>query len=277
MNRNLLLKLTVIAVLTSVFTLLIINNSKAETDVKIDKNAYDAAVKLYENNQVDKAASAFKAVLSPIIGDETEARQLYELGLKAEEAGDLDQAATQYKNALDFILSGGAKYLGISACKKCHLKQYLSWKKTKMAKTFEVLKPGANAESKTKSGFDPKKDYTADPKCLACHTTGYGMPGGYPNPDKKDAAAAKENQGTTCEACHGPGSKYAPIHEDIKDKKRKYSPDELYRAGAYKIDASICTTCHNRRNPTAPADYIFDYDKSKNEDTHANAPLKYRM
>lgn len=173
-----------------------------------------------------------------------------------------------------------AKYLGVGGCKPCHFKQYKSWKKTKMAQTFEVLKPGINAEEKTKIKFDPNKDYTKDPGCLACHTTGFGMPGGYQIPPEDDAKAkkiAKENEGTTCEACHGPGSIYVDSHENVKDKKRKYSQEEFFKAGLYKIKAEVCTACHNQNNPTTGPDFEFDYEKHKAEDTHKNYPLKYRV
>jgi hypothetical protein len=146
-----------------------------------------------------------------------------------------------------------------------------------MAKTFEVLKPGVNAEAKTKLKFDPQKDYTKDAKCLACHTTGFNLPGGYKIPKEGDSAAAaqaKLNEGTTCEACHGPGSKYLPLHKKIRSNKA-YTFETLHQAGQIRADAASCTPCHNRRNPTAGADFHFDYEKYKAEDTHVNIPLKY--
>jgi cytochrome c553 len=170
-------------------------------------------------------------------------------------------------------------YVGITACKKCHIKEYMSWKKTRMAKTFEVLKPGEAVETKTKFNLDPKKDYTKDAGCLSCHTTGYGKPGGYPKVISKDAKVkkqAKENQGTTCEGCHGAGSKYIELHKQIATKKRKYTLKEMYDAGMYKMDAKACTSCHNPKNPTAPEGYKFDYARDKSKDTHKVFPLKYR-
>lgn len=161
----------------------------------------------------------------------------------------------------------------------CHLKQYKSWEKTKMAKTFEVLKPGVRAEAKTKLKFDPKKDYTKDTKCLPCHTTGYGLPGGYKIPKEGDSASiklAKLNEGTTCEACHGPGSKFMPVHKKIKSKK-SYKFEELSAVGQIRADAASCTVCHNKRNPTAKSDFHFDYKKYKAADTHKIFPLKYHV
>ena len=273
---------------------------------------YEEGLKHYENNEIDKAiellkeslAASFtepatgklqkaielaksdradeaeKIFLSSFEDEVTAARARYELGLIYESRGGLGTAATMFRNAQTVIADNGAAYMGVKTCKRCHLKQYKTWKTTKMAKTFEVLKPGISSETKVKLKFDPQKDYTRDAKCLECHTTGFGLPGGYkiPEPgDSKAAKRAKENKGTTCEACHGPGSKYIVIHKKAMTKKRKYTLDELYQAGQYKVDIKSCTTCHNRRNPTADLYYHFDYEKYKAEDTHENFPLKYRV
>jgi tetratricopeptide (TPR) repeat protein len=271
---------------------------------------YELGKTHYENNETDKATKVFKDTLSAnfaeptpgklkeavelaksgktdqaedillmLLDDEaTAARARYELGLIYEGQGNLDKAATMFRNAATVITDKRAAYVGFKTCKKCHLKQYKTSKTTKMAKTFEVLKPGVRAEAKVKLKFDPKKDYTKDVQCLECHTTGFGMPGGYkiPEPgDSKTTRRAKENSGITCEGCHGPGSKYIDIHKKAITKKRKYTRQELYQVGQYKVDVKVCTTCHNRRNPTVGPDYHFDYEKYKAEDTHKNFPLKY--
>ena len=231
---------------------------------------------LVQNGKADEAEAI---LLSFFEDEETAARARYELGLIYESKGELDAATTLFRNAQVVIADKGASYVGTKKCKTCHMKQHKTWKTTKMARTFEVLKPGVRADAKVRLKFDPKKDYTKDPKCLECHTTGFGMPGGYkiPEPgDSKAARRAKENAGTTCEACHGPGSKYLAIHKKAMTEKRKYTLGELYQAGQYKIDVKSCTTCHNRRNPTVGSDYHFDYEKYKTEDTHENFPLKYR-
>lgn len=236
------------------------------------------ATELARNGKADEAE---KMLLVSLLDDEaTAARARYELGLIYERMGDTDKAATMFRDASTVIASKGASYVGIKRCKICHMKQYKTWKTTTMAMTFEVLKPGVRAEAKARLKFDPQKDYTRDVKCLECHTTGFGMPGGYKIPkagDSNAAKRAKDNEGTTCEACHGPGSKYIAIHKDAMKKKRKYTLDELYQAGQCKVNVKSCTTCHNRRNPTNGSDYHFDYEKYKAEDTHENFPLRYRV
>lgn len=237
------------------------------------KKAVDLAV----NGKADEAE---KALLSLLDNEKNAARTRYELGLLYKIRGGFDDAATMFYKAQVLVVNKGAAYVGVSTCKKCHLKQYKSWKTTKMAKTFDVLKPGENAEAKINLKFDPKKDYTKDAKCLECHTTGFGMPGGYKIPkagNSKEKKRAKNNEGTTCEACHGPGSKYAGIHKNIMTKKQKYTFDKLRQAGEHKADVKSCTVCHNRRNPTVGDEFHFDYEEHKVKDTHENFPLKYQV
>lgn len=255
----------------------------------------------YQNKETDKAIAAFKDALSKVFPDvgveipktgeqtlrslfddeQTAAMARYQLALIYESQGKPEAAAILLRDALTIVSVKDAHYLGYNkGCKSCHYKEWKSWKNTKMAKAFEALKPGASAEIKLKFNFDPKKDYTEDPNCLACHTTGFGLPGGYQIPGGagyKVREASKQTEGGTCEACHGPGSKYAPVHQDVDDRARKYRQEEFYAAGEHRVDSRICTRCHNARNPTAGPDYHFDFKEHKEKDTHENFPLKYRL
>jgi tetratricopeptide (TPR) repeat protein len=272
---------------------------------------YEQALMHYERNETDKAIKLFKELLAatftePATGklqqaielaksgkaDEAEkillslledevtlARSRYELGLIYESQGKLDAAATMFRDVQAVIASNGAVYVGISSCKRCHLKLYKSWKKTNAAKSFETLKPGVKAEIKTKLKFDPQKDYTKDASCLPCHTTGFGLPGGYKIPERgnlKSSRRAKENAGITCEGCHGPGSKYIPVFKAAMTKKRKYTQKKVCDLGMFEVGAKVCTTCHNLRNMTNEPDYHFNFAEHKAKDTHAHFPLRYR-
>ncbi len=170
-------------------------------------------------------------------------------------------------------------YVGTNKCKKCHLPEYRSWAKTRMGKAFSTLKPGSAVEARKKHGLDPEKDYTTDESCLKCHTTGYGHEGGYavPNPeDKKAVRRAKKLAGVGCESCHGPGSAYIKVFEDIFRSKRKYKIEELYAVGLLRIDASTCTDCHNDAGPTFDAAKPFNFERMKDEDIHEHRSLKQR-
>jgi len=48
-------------------------------------------------------------------------------------------------------------FAGVLSCKKCHRKVFRSWKKSKMAMSYEILKPGQRAEIKKKAGLDPQR------------------------------------------------------------------------------------------------------------------------
>jgi hypothetical protein len=129
-------------------------------------------------------------------------------------------------------------YTGSKQCAACHLKEYMAWKKTKHAKeAFESM---------------PAK-YRTSADCLACHATGYGAATGF-----KDIASTPNLAGTTCEACHGPGSKHGAIAKQYENKKQ-LSPDEdkAVRGSIYKVQPqNVCVRCHidQQHKPHPPYD-----------------------
>lgn len=170
-------------------------------------------------------------------------------------------------------------YVGSKKCKKCHIKQHKSWAKTRMGKAIEILQPGNSKEAKEKFNIDVNEDFTKDPTCLKCHTTGFGMPGGYAVPDPNDKKAvrkAKKLEGVGCESCHGPGSEYVKVFDEIQKAKRNYKVEELYAVGLTKIDESTCKVCHNQESPSIGPDDVFDYAQRKEEGTHEHFELKQR-
>lgn len=170
-------------------------------------------------------------------------------------------------------------YVGTKKCKMCHPKQHKGWKKSKKSKSLEPLMSGNFADLKKKHNLDPDKDYTRDSKCLKCHTTGFGLTGGYFIPDLSDAKAvkkAKKLAGVGCESCHGAGSEYVKLHKEIMMSKRKYSVDEMYAAGMYKIEESVCLQCHNEDNPAFDPSKPFIFEERKLIGAHEHYPLKQR-
>ncbi len=161
-------------------------------------------------------------------------------------------------------------FVGTKKCKKCHLKEYKSWAETKMAQTFEVLKPEIRTEAKIAAGLDPAKDYTADATCLPCHTTGYGKEGGF-----VDIATTPELAGVSCEMCHGAGATY--IQDELMSLKNKaYKMADVVAAGMVaEVSAERCTACHNSDSPFVGDDFVFDFETRQDEGTHENFPLKY--
>jgi hypothetical protein len=119
----------------------------------------------------------------------------------------------------------GQTYTGSKRCASCHFEQFMKWKVEKHSKTFDLL---------------PAK-YQKDPKCLKCHSTGYGEPTGF-----KDIASTPSLAGNTCENCHGPGSKHEEVCKPLA-KVKKLTPAQLKAAKDsiwLLLPGNVCVTCH---------------------------------
>ena len=163
-------------------------------------------------------------------------------------------------------------YIGSKKCRVCHIKEYRSWTETKMAKAFDILKPGQRKDIKLEHGLDPDKDYTKDATCLPCHTTGYGKPGGF-----ADIESTPDLVGVGCEMCHGAGGTYVQ-DQYMSLKNKNYKKAELVAVGLIgEITAETCVdSCHNPDNPTAGDPYEFKFEERKDEGLHEMFPLKYK-
>jgi len=109
-----------------------------------------------------------------------------------------------------------ATYVGTATCKECHEDEYENFKAfAKKATSYQSIKK-------------MQKGLTAEEikGCYACHTTGYGKPGGFVSIEK-----TPHLQDAGCEVCHGPGSK----HADSED------PEDIIS----ELEAESCKTCHN--------------------------------
>jgi Cytochrome c554 and c-prime len=161
-------------------------------------------------------------------------------------------------------------FVGAKKCKACHLKEFNSWAESRMAKSFDLLKPGVNAAAKKKAKLDPDKDYTKDATCLACHTTGYGKTGGF-----VDIATTPDLAGVGCEMCHGPGGTYLQ-KEYMSLQNKEFKKASLVAVGLVgQITKDQCAGCHNTKSPFVGKDYVFDFVARKTKGTHEKFPLKY--
>ncbi len=168
-----------------------------------------------------------------------------------------------------FLVPGeaSAQYVGVGRCRPCHLPQAKSWEQTRMAKAFELLKPGVAADVKRAHNIDPAKDYTRDPNCISCHVTGYGQPGGFVSVEKTPNLV-----GVQCEVCHGPGAGYLkPNLMSLQNKE--YKRKDVVAAGLVIPSAQTCTQCHNKKSPFYKP---FDFAVRVREGTHAHEALKYK-
>jgi len=124
------------------------------------------------------------------------------------------------------MLPTNARHAGSDSCQGCHEGEYAIWAASPHAAAVATL---------AKAGKDTQAD------CLACHTTGFGQPGGFPRDGAVESHTDLARVG--CESCHGPGA------EHIK-------PDTVKRGNIVslgdKCDScvilQICGRCHDEAN-----------------------------
>jgi len=107
-----------------------------------------------------------------------------------------------------------ATYVGTEKCAACHRESAATWAGSAHSRAFASL-------------ISSKAD--ADPKCIGCHTVGFGDPSGY----RRDlGATALINVG--CESCHGPGSLHV----------RQMMGDTSIHFTFHPLDSGDCKKCH---------------------------------
>ena len=107
-----------------------------------------------------------------------------------------------------------ATYTGTEKCVACHQAAGAVWAASGHARAFATL---------INVGAD------ADPKCIGCHTVGFGDASGY---RRALGGSALVNVG--CESCHGPGS----LH--VREKEGDKSVDFSF----HPLDSGDCRKCH---------------------------------
>ncbi len=168
-------------------------------------------------------------------------------------------------------------YVGAVKCNgSCHDPYYQAWVESPHGKTFELLQAGVRPEAKKKAKLDPEKDYTTDPMCLRCHTTGHGQRGGF----KPAGSKSKKGKDTStkidpeepnkeqvgCEMCHSVagGAQFRVV---MKNTKGDFKKPETEKYGQRWDYANVCSRCHNHpKNPhNAKLDpkYAFKYADKK--------------
>jgi hypothetical protein len=107
------------------------------------------------------------------------------------------------------------KYVGSAACQTCHQTQYASFQShARHSRSFESVQ-------KMKKELTPEEMK----ECYACHTMGYGKPGGFISLEE-----TPELKNVGCEVCHGPGR----LHIETGN------PADINR----KVTIDLCNECH---------------------------------
>jgi hypothetical protein len=146
------------------------------------------------------------------IGDD--ARQLENLDRYREGLVVRDFSASETGLATPLPAGSPADYqiAGAESCLRCHASEAKQWRKTEHAIAWDKL---AGQHS------------FADPFCQQCHTTGYGLPGGFMSV-KRSATLVDVG----CESCHGPSLAHS---RNPQTRTAFDSRDQ-------------CTRCHDHEN-----------------------------
>jgi len=107
-----------------------------------------------------------------------------------------------------------ASFVGSERCVECHPGAGQVWAKSAHARAFTPLRA---------------READADPKCVGCHTIGFGSESGY-----RREFGAHRLVDVGCESCHGPGSLHMRRYEGEAGIEFTYRP----------LDAGDCKKCH---------------------------------
>ncbi|PIQ97641.1 MAG: cytochrome C-554 [Nitrospinae bacterium CG11_big_fil_rev_8_21_14_0_20_56_8] len=169
------------------------------------------------------------------------------------------------------------KFVGAVKCNgSCHDPYYQAWKDSPHGHTYTLLKPGERVEAKKRVKLDPEKDYTTNPLCLRCHTTGYGQKGGFQpagttNKKGKDISSPIDPKEPNleqvgCEMCHSVagGGQFRVVMKNTKGDFKKSDTEKYGQRWDY---SNVCTRCHTHRNtpfqPTVHDKYKFNFEERK--------------
>ena len=124
------------------------------------------------------------------------------------------------------LLPTSADYVGSQACQSCHQAEFETWSASPHGHAVATLEEAGKAQ---------------DADCLACHTTAYGKPGGFPEGARPDAHADLARVG--CESCHGPGGDHVGA-----DAKRVGTILSLGDKCDSCVILKVCGSCHDDAN-----------------------------
>jgi hypothetical protein len=133
---------------------------------------------------------------------------------------DLGAAYTGLAPKLPPNLPPDYRIAGNAACRSCHPADCTGWDASKHARAWQTL---------------ADRGSHVDPYCQQCHTTGYGLPGGFVSLSRGEAVRS-----VGCESCHGPSAGH------VRDPKAR----TMFAA------RDQCATCHDRENSP-----LFAYDE----------------
>jgi hypothetical protein len=128
------------------------------------------------------------------------------------DAHDFAASETGFADAVPATVSADYRIAGTETCRTCHAGAYATWHGSNHAHAWETL---------------VKDETHVDSFCQQCHTTGYGLPGGF-----QSRAKSQDCISVGCESCHGPSLAHV-------EKPEKHTPFAAREQ---------CTRCHDHEN-----------------------------
>ena len=164
--------------------------------------------------------------LTEEISDDPQVRQILDsffLEVR-ENANNWNSKDRLFENeALERTIARGNSYVGVGECTGCHKEIAQEWGTTAHATAYNTL-------------VKVHRNYY--PRCIVCHTVGFGHDSGF----KLDTSRSLELAGVQCETCHGPGRRHIEYAKGIIDSYGPV-PEPKYIRRTVSIDH--CKACHN--------------------------------
>ena len=151
------------------------------------------------------------------------------------------------------------RFVGADVCKTCHNKpetgaQYDHWISDPHSQSIKVLSNEKALDYGKQNGI---ANPATDDKCLKCHSTYHAAPANLRN-------GIKDNEGVSCEGCHGAGSSY---RTPAIMKNRSIA----VRQGLILQTEELCVKCHNSENPFFKE---FDFKTAFEKTAHSDPTRK---
>ena len=142
---------------------------------------------------------------------------------------------TAFKQAM---VSKKYRYAGNAKCRLCHRDFFLGRKADVHDHAYQNL-------------VAAYPEHADSPRCLSCHTTGYGVKTGFTSMERTAKLANVQ-----CEGCHGPGMVHirrqatnmpAGGLSQLKKKSKKVAGGFLAGTDKPEILKKMCKSCHKQR------------------------------
>lgn len=183
-------------------------------------------------------------------------------------------------------------FVGTDKCTgggECHDPWLGAWRNSAHGKTYNLLKPGVRAEAKQRAEASIKDkllkyggrdkvfvdsldvvnaDFTNEPFCLMCHTTGFGQTGGFkPGVTEIDPDEPNLEQ-VGCEVCHSVmgGSQYRVLMNNTEGDFTSAQAEKLGKRYDNNT-GNVCKKCHEHPNspfqPSLDLKYKFNFEERR--------------